>query len=74
VESPPYRGVRGRGIATLNDDRGEEILRRLIERYLGDSSSRLASFLLARVEQGSPGGSISTHTQPELWARDRPRK
>jgi hypothetical protein len=39
------------GLATLHDDRGEEILRVLIERYLGDSTSRLASFLLARVEQ-----------------------
>lgn len=50
VESPPYRGVRGPAIAALHDDRGEEILLRLIERYLGDSSSPLASFLLSRVE------------------------
>jgi nitroimidazol reductase NimA-like FMN-containing flavoprotein (pyridoxamine 5'-phosphate oxidase superfamily) len=50
VESPPYRGVRGPGLATLHDDRGEEILRALIERYLGSSRSQLASFLLARVE------------------------
>ncbi|NIV46756.1 MAG: hypothetical protein GWN46_08055 [Gammaproteobacteria bacterium] len=51
VETPPYRGVRGTGVATLHDDRGEEILRVLIERYLGDTDSKLASFLLARVEQ-----------------------
>jgi hypothetical protein len=50
VESPPYRGVRGPGVATLDEHRGEEILRMLIERYLGDSTSRLAGFLLARVE------------------------
>jgi nitroimidazol reductase NimA-like FMN-containing flavoprotein (pyridoxamine 5'-phosphate oxidase superfamily) len=50
VESPPYCGVRGQGLATLHDDRGEEILRVLIDRYLGDSTSRLARFLLARVE------------------------
>ena len=51
VESPPYRGVRGPGVATLHEDRGEEILRVLIDRYLEDSTSRLARFLLARVEQ-----------------------
>jgi hypothetical protein len=33
--SRPYRGVRGTGVATLHDDRGEDILRVLIERYLG---------------------------------------
>ena len=51
VETPPYRGVRGTGVATLHDDRGEELLRVLIERYLGHTDSKLASFLLARVEQ-----------------------
>lgn len=51
VEAPPYLGVRGTGIATLHDDRGEEILRVLIERYLGDTHSKLARFLLARTEQ-----------------------
>ena len=50
VETPPYRGVRGPGVATLHDDRGEEILHTLIDRYLGDSNSKLASLLLARVE------------------------
>jgi nitroimidazol reductase NimA-like FMN-containing flavoprotein (pyridoxamine 5'-phosphate oxidase superfamily) len=51
LETPPYCGVRGPGIATLHEDRGEEILRMLIERYLGDSTSRLARFLLARAER-----------------------
>lgn len=50
VETPPYRGVRGPALAKLHDDRGEEILRTLIDRYLGDSSSRLARILLERVE------------------------
>ena len=50
VESPPYRGVRGQGVAMLHEDRGEEILRILIDRYLRDSTSRLARFLLTRVE------------------------
>jgi nitroimidazol reductase NimA-like FMN-containing flavoprotein (pyridoxamine 5'-phosphate oxidase superfamily) len=49
VESMPYRGVRGQGLATLHDDRGEEILLRLLDRYLGDSKSQLARSLLAQV-------------------------
>jgi len=31
VETPPYRGVRGPGLAALHDDRGEEILHSLSE-------------------------------------------
>ena len=49
VESMPYRGVRGQGLATLHDDRGEEILLKLLDRYLGDSKSQLARSLLAQV-------------------------
>ena len=49
VESPPYRGVRGPGLATLHDDRGEEILRTLMDRYLENPPSRLTDFLLARA-------------------------
>jgi hypothetical protein len=49
VESVPYRGLRSQGLATLHDDRGEEILLKLIHRYLGNSKSRLARSLLARV-------------------------
>jgi hypothetical protein len=48
-EALPYHGVRGQALATLHDDRGEEMLRRLIERYLGDASSRLAHWLLSRA-------------------------
>ena len=50
VEAPPYRGVRGTGAATLHDGRGEEILRVLLERYLGDTRSKFARSLLARAE------------------------
>ena len=48
-ETLPYRGVRGQALASLHDDRGEEILRQLIERYLGDTSSRFAGWLLSRA-------------------------
>jgi hypothetical protein len=50
VESPPYRGIRGPGSATLHPGRGEEILRTLLDRYLGDATSRIARLLLERVE------------------------
>ena len=49
LESVPYRGVRGQGLATLHDELGEEILRKLIHRYLGDSKPQLERSLLARV-------------------------
>jgi nitroimidazol reductase NimA-like FMN-containing flavoprotein (pyridoxamine 5'-phosphate oxidase superfamily) len=48
VETPPYRGVRGTGLATLHDERGEEILRTLLQRYLGDTNSRIARMLLKK--------------------------
>jgi hypothetical protein len=51
VEAPPYLGVRGSGFASLHDDRGEEILRALIDRYLGDARSKLARNLLTRVDR-----------------------
>lgn len=47
-ESAPYRGVRGQGLATLHDDRGEPTLRELIARYLSDPSSEFSRWLLAR--------------------------
>ncbi len=50
VERPPYLGVRGTAIATLHPERGEEMLRILIDRYLGDRSYPLARTLLARAE------------------------
>jgi hypothetical protein len=48
-ETPLYRGVRGQALAELRDERGEEILRLLIDRYLEDPTSQLARWLLSRV-------------------------
>jgi hypothetical protein len=48
---PPYRGVRGRGRATLDAVRGEAVLRRLLRRYLGDEDSDLARWLLSRANE-----------------------
>jgi hypothetical protein len=48
-ETAPYRGVRGQALAELRDERGEEILRLLIDRYLEDPTSQLARWLLSRA-------------------------
>ena len=49
-EALPYHGVRGQAVASLYEDRGAEILRLLIDRYLGDARSSLARWLLSRAE------------------------
>lgn len=46
---PPYFGVRGQGQAILQADKADELLDRLIIRYLGNSDSRLAKTLLNKV-------------------------
>ena len=43
----PYRGVRGRGTASLGPDRDKKQLRTLLERYLGGTDSSLAESLLS---------------------------
>jgi len=47
---PPYRGVRGTGIASLHPERGEEVLRKLLLRYRIAPESRLAAGLLAKAD------------------------
>ncbi len=49
-DQPPYRGVRGRATAKLHPARGEEILRVLLDKYLGGTDSPLAKKLLAKSE------------------------
>lgn len=49
TNDPPYQGVRGQGRATLVPERGEEILRALIHRYLGGEDSSFARWLLDRA-------------------------
>lgn len=43
---PPYMGVRGSGTATVGTDDGKDLLRTLVERYLGSTDSDLAAWLL----------------------------
>ena len=46
TNDPPYRGVRGNGTASLAPDEEKAVLRSLVERYLGDTGSPLARWLL----------------------------
>lgn len=48
-DEPPYRGVRGTGRAVVLPELGEQVLHRLLVRYLGDTSSPLAQWLLSRA-------------------------
>ncbi|GAB3278944.1 pyridoxamine 5'-phosphate oxidase family protein [Parahaliea aestuarii] len=45
---PPYHGVRGQGIATLSPLGERDTLEKLLVRYLGDTNSTLAQWLLSR--------------------------
>ncbi|WP_265110965.1 pyridoxamine 5'-phosphate oxidase family protein [Halosolutus halophilus] len=46
TNQPPYRGVRGRGTASIDPDPEKETLRDLLERYLDGTDSSLARNLL----------------------------
>lgn len=48
---PPYRGVRGKGRASLHPEHGGAILKRLLDRYGIASNSKLASGLLSKLDQ-----------------------
>ncbi len=50
-DQPPYRGVRGSAKAEILGARAADILPRLIDRYLGDSPSPLADWLLSRLDR-----------------------
>lgn len=45
---PPYRGVRGQGLAVIDAAAGAAVLPQLIDRYLGSRDSPFARWLLAR--------------------------
>jgi nitroimidazol reductase NimA-like FMN-containing flavoprotein (pyridoxamine 5'-phosphate oxidase superfamily) len=43
---PPYMGVRGAGQATLEPDGAKDVLRSLVDRYLGTREAEMAQWLL----------------------------
>jgi len=45
----PYRGVRGQGKVTCSQERGLDVLWRLIDRYLGSRDSEFARWLISRA-------------------------
>ena len=47
---PPYMGVRGKGIASINFDEGPSKLKVLINRYLDERNSGLSKWLLDRSD------------------------
>jgi nitroimidazol reductase NimA-like FMN-containing flavoprotein (pyridoxamine 5'-phosphate oxidase superfamily) len=47
ADAPPYRGVRGRGVASLDQAGAQEMLPRLIDRY--QAPTRLATWLMGRI-------------------------
>jgi hypothetical protein len=50
-DTPPYRGVRGKGRASLHPELGGKVLEQLLERYDIASSSKLAGMLLSKIDQ-----------------------
>lgn len=50
ADTPPYRGVRGTGSASLDRSAAPEVLARLINRYLGLEETPLGRWLMSRVE------------------------
>jgi len=50
--NPPYYGVRGQGNISLQRQGSEELLRRLVTRYLGNTDSALAKMLLSKTDNG----------------------
>ncbi len=50
-ETPPYRGIRGKGTVNLVEEGAMDILEELIIRYLGGTDSSLANYLLSRGDE-----------------------
>jgi len=50
VNAPPYRGVRGQGEVTLLREPSATMLATMLDRYQIDSTSKLSTWLLGRIE------------------------
>ena len=48
---PPYCGVRGQAVASLEPEGARALLERLLARYLGSADSGLGRFLLGRADE-----------------------
>jgi nitroimidazol reductase NimA-like FMN-containing flavoprotein (pyridoxamine 5'-phosphate oxidase superfamily) len=80
TNDPPYRGVRGRGTASVVPDEDKALLRSLFERYLGGTENALGDRLLSpdREEVRIVVEPTRLHTwdfsgrMPEAGEADRP--
>lgn len=50
ADTPPYRGVRGQGVAALGVGDGGALLTRLIDRYMGKAETPFRKWLLAGAD------------------------
>ena len=50
ADLPPYRGVRGQGMASLRPDRDAVLLTKLVDRYLGPDDTPFRQWLLAGAD------------------------
>ncbi len=66
ADHPPYRGVRGRGIAEVESEGGGALLERLLTRYLGSTDVPLSKRLLARAHDEV----VVRITPVSLWSFD----
>ena len=51
ADEPPYRGVRGRGRATILGEGADRTLPALLARYLGSDPSPLSDWLMSRLDR-----------------------
>jgi len=63
TNEPPYKGVRGNGVATVEPDDEKALLQELLQRYLGGTDSDLANRLLSARPRG---GDDPNRPQPAL--------
>ena len=62
ADQPPYCGVRGQGIATIDPATGLDTLRRLLDRYDFGSTSPLGQKLLSRTTP-----EVTIIIEPQSW-------
>ncbi|WP_436924162.1 pyridoxamine 5'-phosphate oxidase family protein [Halosimplex amylolyticum] len=75
TNDPPYRGVRGAGSASIAPDEDKEVLRALVDRYLGDRDSGLVDSLLSpERDEVRIGIDVDRAYTWDFSARMRPRE
>jgi len=65
ADTPPYRGVRGHGVAEFHPEMAGTLLSTLIARYLDDGDSSLANWLQSRLDNEVAIG--ITHLRVSSW-------